>query len=257
MEEYKGIYYGDESEKKYFEGGAHFKYIKLYQILEKLALEQKAKREKELYIHKKNKLSNIIMPNKKYIDNISKEKKSRNVQGLFNNMTSSNTTNNNNDYKSYYNTAFIKHKNIKKSNEKNNNKTNLLIKDKNKIKNQKKIIISRNKEPSLIMYKARPNTILKEVIPNLLFFRKNNLISNSLEQKKLKKYENIMNKRAFPNINNINYDKNLKKIKSNSSYLETNKQGGKTERNNKTMTQIEKLNKSQNHFNNSKTKLIK
>ena len=41
MEEYKGIYYGDDSEKKYFEGGAHFKYSKLYHILEQLAIEQK------------------------------------------------------------------------------------------------------------------------------------------------------------------------------------------------------------------------
>ena len=50
MEEYKGIYYGDESERKFFEGGAHFKYSKLYKILEKLAKERNGKeKQKELY----------------------------------------------------------------------------------------------------------------------------------------------------------------------------------------------------------------
>ena len=253
MEEYKGIYYGDESEKKYFEGGAHFKYIKLYQILEKLALEQKNKREeKELYVHKKNKLSNIILQNKKYIDNITKEAKSRNAQHFLNNINSNNTTNNNN--KLYYNTAFIKFDNQIKSNEINNNKTNIFIKGKNKIKNQKKIIISRNKERSEILFKARPNTILKEVIPNLLFFTKNNLISNSMEQKKINKKiinENIY-KRSFPNINNINNEKKQKKMNSNISFLEVNKQGLKTERNyKKSIARIDNWNKSQNNFNKS------
>ena len=31
--EYKGIFYGDDSEKKYFEGGAHFNYKDLYRKL--------------------------------------------------------------------------------------------------------------------------------------------------------------------------------------------------------------------------------
>lgn len=37
MEEYKGIYYNDDDEEQeYYEGGAHFKYIDLYEILLKL-----------------------------------------------------------------------------------------------------------------------------------------------------------------------------------------------------------------------------
>ena len=40
MDEYKGIYYGDETEQKFYEGGAHFKYIKLYKILERIARER-------------------------------------------------------------------------------------------------------------------------------------------------------------------------------------------------------------------------
>ena len=61
MEEYKGIYYGDESERKFFEGGAHFQYIKLYKVLDKIAKERNAKeKEKELFIHTKNNLSNSL-----------------------------------------------------------------------------------------------------------------------------------------------------------------------------------------------------
>ena len=40
MEEYKGIYYGDTSEQKFYEGGAHFRYIDLYHCLEKIYKQQ-------------------------------------------------------------------------------------------------------------------------------------------------------------------------------------------------------------------------
>ena len=36
IENYKGIYFGDENEQQYYEGGAHFKYKDLYNILEEL-----------------------------------------------------------------------------------------------------------------------------------------------------------------------------------------------------------------------------
>ena len=42
MDEYKGIYYGDDTEQKFYEGGAHFKYIELYKKLELIHQEQKA-----------------------------------------------------------------------------------------------------------------------------------------------------------------------------------------------------------------------
>ena len=40
MQEYKGIYYGDTNEQKFYEGGAHFKYIELYRRLEMLYRQQ-------------------------------------------------------------------------------------------------------------------------------------------------------------------------------------------------------------------------
>ena len=281
MKEYKGIYYGDDTEKKYFEGGAHFKYIKLYKILEQLALEQKLKekeeKQKELYVHKRNKLSNLTQNNNiNNLNNIPNEKKSRNVQGYFiNNITNISTTNNLKN-KSYSNNAFPKynqkngHNDILMINKTNyNHQTYMLLKDninkekdnsysKNKafvIKNQKKMILTRNKAPS-ISFKGRPNTILKEGIQNLLFFRKNNLISNSMEQRKSKQKILIetFSKKSFPNINNLNFEKKHKRIKTDDSYLDLIKKGGKTERK-KAGEQDEKWNKSQNNFNKLKIKL--
>ena len=86
MEEYKGIYYGDETEQKFYEGGAHFKYNKLYQILEKLAKERNAKEKKQelLYVKKNNKL------------NKNSNKKTRNViNNIDINKFNFNTINNN------------------------------------------------------------------------------------------------------------------------------------------------------------------
>ena len=42
MDEYKGIYYGDDTEQKFYEVVAHFKYIELYKKLELIYQEQKA-----------------------------------------------------------------------------------------------------------------------------------------------------------------------------------------------------------------------
>ena len=44
MEDYKGIYYNDETEQKYYEGGAHFKYKELYKILEELSKKLNSKK---------------------------------------------------------------------------------------------------------------------------------------------------------------------------------------------------------------------
>ncbi len=43
MDEYKGIYYRDTNEPQFYEGGAHFKYCDLYNILENLFQLQKPK----------------------------------------------------------------------------------------------------------------------------------------------------------------------------------------------------------------------
>ena len=44
MEDYKGIYYNDDTKQKYYEGGAHFKYKELYKILEELSKKLNSKK---------------------------------------------------------------------------------------------------------------------------------------------------------------------------------------------------------------------
>ena len=288
MDEYKGIYYGDESERKYFEGGAHFKYIKLYKILEKIARERNLKeREKEFDIHKRNNLNNSL--NKK----IMKDKKTRNIMNFLDNNKIS------------YNTISINQNNIRNDSFNNNHhQTYLISLNKNNLKNQikpnfsltnqKKNVPSRNKDSSFI-FKGRPNTILKDGLHKILFMKKNHLISSSMEKKIKNNNKYIMplnNKRSLPDLKpdlkiNVNskirnfFDKknstknnksnnNIKNnnnstvngIQTNLSYLEVNKIGLKTERINTSNghDEIEEINgnitefldnknKSQNNFN--------
>ena len=288
MEEYKGIYYGDESERKYFEGGAHFKYIKLYKILEKIARERNLKeRENEFYIHKRNNLSNSL--NKKTM----KDKKTRNIMSYLDsnkisyNTISINQNNNRNDsFNNNHHQTYIS--SLNKNNIKNPIKSNFSL------TNQKKNIPSRNKD-SFFIFKGRPNTILKGDLHKILFMRKNHLISSSMEQKVKNNNKYTMpqnNKRSLPDLKpelniNINskisnyFDKknstknnksnnNIKNnnnstvngIQTNLSYLEVNRIGLKTERINTTdeHDEIEEIsenitefldnkNKSQNNFN--------
>ena len=65
--EYKGIYYGDTNEQKFYEGGAHFRYKDLYKCLEKLYKKQNA-----FFFHSPNqvklfifKLFKLVFKNKK------------------------------------------------------------------------------------------------------------------------------------------------------------------------------------------------
>ena len=60
MDEYKGIYYGEETERKFYEGGAHFKYSHLYKILEKLSKEQKQKKQKKNQLQK-DKINHLLL----------------------------------------------------------------------------------------------------------------------------------------------------------------------------------------------------
>lgn len=247
MEEYKGIYYGDESERKFFEGGAHFKYSKLYRILEKLAKERNGnEKQKELYVHKKNILSNNNLNRKR----MTKDKKSRNIVSYldsnkvsYNTLSINNNAINKNDSFNYHHQTYISI----------NNKLKNKIKRHFSIKNQKKMLVSRNKN-SLLLFKGRPNTILKEELQNILFKRKNNLISSSMDQKKNKNnfFSFINHKRSLPELNNnkISFlDKktsilsnksnkilkhkeyiSINEIQNTSSYIEVNKIGLKTER---------------------------
>ena len=172
MEEYKGIYYGDETEQNYYEGGAHFKYIKLYKILEKLAKERNAKEKKQniLYVHKSNNLNksnnkNINKKTRNIIDNID-------INKIQYNTINNNYNNINYNFQNNYN-IFLS---INKDNNKNKIENNLSM------INPKKEIDSRNKE-SIKAFKGRPNTILKESLQKILYTKKNKILSSSMENK--------------------------------------------------------------------------
>ena len=70
MEEYKGIYYNDNAEQQYYEGGAHFKYIELYKILDEMA--NKANSKKIPKTIKQN--TNINMRTRNNKNNLSQSK---------------------------------------------------------------------------------------------------------------------------------------------------------------------------------------
>jgi hypothetical protein len=57
--EYKGIFYNETKEKRYYEGGAHFKYKQLYSILSQLA---KVQNEKHQFAHQKQLTTSQSMP---------------------------------------------------------------------------------------------------------------------------------------------------------------------------------------------------
>ena len=194
MEEYKGIYYGDETEQNYYEGGAHFKYSKLYNILEKIAKERNEKERKQelLYVNKSN---NLNKSNNKKI-----KKKTRNIIESINmNNLKYNTINNN------HNNHFLKHFNIYLSLDEGNKRNK--IGNNLSLTNHKKEIGIRNKGST--KFKGRPNTILKDRFQRFPFKRKNKL-SSSLEQKNINRIRGTFNlKKSIPRFNaNISHKKN-------------------------------------------------
>lgn len=270
MEEYKGLYYGDQTERNFFEAGAHFKYIELYKILEKIAEERKLiEIVKEFFVHKKNSLTN------NFHKKLPKDKTTRNIINNFNKNKKYNNTllaiNNRNDSVKYnhHQTYSSINNNIK--NKVNNNFL---------IKNQKKMIVSRNKDN--LLFKGLPNTFLKDEIQTILFIQKNCLMSASMEQKNNKKnfFAATNLKRSLPDLNkkindyfkqkklilyNIGNNYNIKSnnkdyisINGISSFIEVNKIGLKTERLNTTDEQkvkngniteiLENKNKSHKNF---------
>ena len=204
MEEYKGIYYGDETEQKFYEGGAHFKYNKLYKILE-ILVKERNKKEKEnkqelLYVHKNKNLNN-----KK---NTKINKKTRNIlNDLDINKLQYNTINNN------YNNINYNIKNnfniflsINKDNNKNRNENKSLNNNKKEIdnnislNNNKNEIYSRNKD-LIKPYRGRPNTLFKDGFQKMLYSKKKKLLSLSMEQKSNHKKYPINLKRSLPELN--------------------------------------------------------
>jgi hypothetical protein len=69
MENYKGIYYNESKEKKYFEGGAHFKYDILFKALLSLGgkLQEEESYDNPSFLHNDNKEQNQINKDVNYL----------------------------------------------------------------------------------------------------------------------------------------------------------------------------------------------
>ena len=116
MEEYKGIYYGEKKEQRFFEGGAHFRYKDLYKILIILGGEIQEK-------NRRNSNSKDLISKSNFSDKLNIQKgQSRNLNKL-NYVNNPNTKVSNNSLFSNSKTEckpFLFQKiNLKKSNNKN------------------------------------------------------------------------------------------------------------------------------------------
>ncbi len=60
MNEYKGIYYNDNTEQQFYEGGAHFKYSDLYRILGELVKKVNSKKIPKTIKYVSSHLINIL-----------------------------------------------------------------------------------------------------------------------------------------------------------------------------------------------------
>ena len=203
MEEYKGIYYNESKEEKFFEGGAHFRYKDLFQIL--LAL-------------------GGILPNGNYYYSIAFNKdnintnNSRNINpiiGLGKVVTNEKDKKNKPKTRNINNMNYINHPNTKinLNTKKIIKKTNLSINKLNHIK-QKKIIINNfnynNENIKTNENINHSNNDSSNLFPNTQRYNINNNLLKEFLHKKLNKNKKI-EKIILNNFNN-NENKNIKKI---------------------------------------------
>ena len=246
MDDYKGLYYKETKEQKFYEGGAHFSYEELYQILLYLKDEQDKKQKEELKESSKNKSTNKnksnsnnhiydLIQNHKYTNDNKAKTRTRNIGSncLYNNP----------------NTL------IKKSVGKNKNQTQqtnigLSFNDKNeKFK-------SRNyKNDYALFYNRTTNQINrddKNILPDteISGLRTKNNLSNYIQKKLIGKNNstNLIKQKKI-NLNNYLYNNMQKNFNRNMNI---------TEKSNKNdsyiMSNAKKLEIYNNNFGNSKTK---
>ena len=125
MDNYKGLYYKESKEQKFYEGGAHFSYEKLYQALYYLKEEQD---KKELLMKQQKNISSN--QNNKNIFSPSGQNTDTYINDIFQNNNNNNNNNRNKNKprtRNVVNNCFYNHPNTKiknvlnKSNNNNNN----------------------------------------------------------------------------------------------------------------------------------------
>jgi len=197
MINYKGIFYKEQKEKKYYEGGAHFKYIDLVNILIDLIKENNKKKE---------------------IENIGDSKDNLNSQ-------------NNNNIKSGDNEKKISQDKKDDKKDKKFNNSNLLTINTNKIPNNIKIVNTQkyilNTEKNIDKEKARKKRLIEllnynvKISPfnnnynNYQKIFKNNSLDKNYKRKNLKTLGN--NENLDDSYNYLNIKINHKKQESNNN----------------------------------------
>ena len=148
MDNYKGLFYNNNKQQKFYEGGAHFRYKDLFKVLKILGgIIPEKEYVENCFIENKNIDNNLNINKKK-----SKQKeKTRNINqfNYANNPNSQITINKNNTKKNIYNITgigFIKSRNIPlnfgfEETNKNYNKTNTTIFNYNQKSNMRNSII--------------------------------------------------------------------------------------------------------------------
>ena len=222
MLNYKGIFYKEEKEKKYYEGGAHFKYSDLVRILLALKKEEnKSSESKESKMSNDSKLNLISSSNK--IENIKNEDENEKEKKINSNLLTinNNPTKNNikiiNTHKYVLNTE----KNIDKEKAKKKRLMELLnynLKISNFKKNttKEKKVLNINSNNSIDQNYRKKS--LKTLENNDNFYGTNNYLNININNKRLENnnlpliqssyYNNMSNKNMFNSKNYVNDIKN-------------------------------------------------
>lgn len=131
--EYKGIFYDDNSERKYYEGGAHFSYDALFNILKNIKKQQIINENKAFIQKKEIDKENVL----KQVQIVSRQKNfsMKNIFSCDNQVKKKIKKNNNNNANNDYNYDFK----IKKINFLRNNVSKEKSLPKKKIKPKKRI----------------------------------------------------------------------------------------------------------------------
>ena len=212
MENYKGLYFNNKKEEKtkFFEGGAHFKYIDLYKKLDSLSKQLNVKNQ--INSEEKKLLE-------KKIANIIPESQSRNIKSIIISLSQRN-------YKKKLFTSRNHNNIINKSNQSSYDSKNNSI-------NNINIIKTRNKIQSQQMEKKKINNSILNKISNLNYSYIIQSKSRNKNEKKsksnsLNEIKTILSKRKI-NIINVK-SRNINKYNhSNSSCIKFNKKDNSNE----------------------------
>ena len=212
MESYKGLYFNNKKEEKtkFFEGGAHFKYIDLYKKLDSLS--------KQLNVKNKINSEEQKLFDKK-IKNLIPENQSRNIKSI---IISLSQRNNKKKLFTSRNHNSLINKSYQSSNDSKNNSINNIniIKTRNKIKSQQ---IEKKKINNSILNKISNLNYSYIIQSKSRNKNEKNTKSNSLNEIKTilsKRKINIINVKSR-NINKYNH--------SNSSCIKFNKKDNSNE----------------------------